>query len=115
LKYDGEIFSNRIALPFSKKGGIMRKIFTERQELLCYLAVYEFGLTEQMLAELLNVSQATISNAIRNAKNKLKHGALERELANARKELSTLLDESKIVRLILTSKLKEKIKKVLEK
>lgn len=63
---------------------------TERHKAMAYVLNVEFGYSMSKIANLMNVSQATVSNAIKDFKLKKYINDLEEELNQARMELKKL-------------------------
>ena len=67
-----------------------KKVMTNKHKLMSYLLTEEFGRTQQKVAELFDVSQSTISSAVKEAKLLAKIESMKKELTEARK---TLIDK----------------------
>lgn len=65
----------------------MRRILSDREMALCYVLNEEFGRSQQKIAVFMDISQSSVSNAIREFKHRMRVEYLERELEDARTEL----------------------------
>lgn len=68
----------------------MKIKMTEKHKVMAYILNKEMGYTMSSIAELMKVSQSTISIAIKEVKYRLQIQNLERELIEARRSLQTL-------------------------
>ena len=68
----------------------MQQIITDRHKLLVYVLYEEFDRSQQQIADLFEVSQPTVSLALKDARKMVKIRNLEEELEEVRTELRAL-------------------------
>jgi len=64
-----------------------KKVMTDKHKLMSYLLTEEFDRTQQKVAELFDVSQSTISSAVKEAKLLSQIKSMQNELNQARQAL----------------------------
>lgn len=65
----------------------MKRILSDREMALCYVLNEEFGRSQKKIADFMDISQSSVSNAIREFKHRMRVESLERELDDARRQL----------------------------